>query len=66
MKQFSPYRELQEANPEGRVSASKLIRRGQQSGGKTKVSLFVNNRYEGHAPGTIKAVLDAVEAAEGQ
>jgi uncharacterized protein YecE (DUF72 family) len=66
VKQFSPYRELQEANPEGRVSASKLIRRGQQSGGKTKVSLFVNNRYEGHAPGTIKAVLDAVEAAEGQ
>ena len=61
VKQFSPYRELQEANDEGRVSATRLIRRGLASGGKTKVTLFVNNRYEGHAPGTIKAVLDAVE-----
>jgi len=64
VKQFSPYRELQEANTEGRVSAVKLIRRGLKSGGKTKVSLFVNNRYEGHAPGTIAAVLDEVEAGE--
>jgi uncharacterized protein YecE (DUF72 family) len=64
VKRFSPYRELQEANPEGRVSAVKLIRRGLKSGGKTKVTLFVNNRYEGHSPGTIKAVLDAVEAGD--
>lgn len=66
VKQFGPYRELREANPEGRVSATRLIRRGLKSDGKTKVSLFVNNRYEGHAPGTIKAVLDAVEAGERQ
>ena len=64
VKTFSPYRELKEANPEGRVSATKLIRRGLASGGKTKVTLFVNNRYEGHSPGTIRAVLDAVESGE--
>lgn len=64
VKQFSPYRELQEADAEGRVSATKLIRRALNSRDRTKVTLFVNNRYEGHAPGTIAAVLDAVEADE--
>jgi uncharacterized protein YecE (DUF72 family) len=64
VKQFSPYRELKEANEDGRASAVQLIRRALNSRDKTKVTLFVNNRYEGHAPGTISAMMDAVEAEE--
>ncbi|NJN05316.1 MAG: hypothetical protein HC814_01405 [Rhodobacteraceae bacterium] len=38
-----------------------LARRGLKSGGKQKVMIFVNNRYEGHSPGTIRAVVDQLE-----
>lgn len=62
VKQFSPYREIQDPNPEGRAAAATLVRRGLKSKDKTKVMIFVNNRYEGHSPGTIRAVLDLVES----
>ena len=64
VKTFSPYAELKDPNPEGRAAAAQLVRRGLRSNGKTKVMIFVNNRYEGHSPGTIGAVLDAVEGGE--
>jgi uncharacterized protein YecE (DUF72 family) len=61
VKQFSPYDEIKDPNPAGRAAAATLVQRGLQSKGKTKVLIFVNNRFEGHAPGTIRAVLDQVE-----
>lgn len=56
VKQFSPYSAIAEPNPEGREAAVSLARRGVTSCGRTKVMIFVNNRYEGHSPGTIAAV----------
>lgn len=61
VKQFSPYAELRDPNPEGRAAGGRLIRRGLESRGGTRVFVFVNNRFEGHAPGTIRAMLDAAE-----
>jgi hypothetical protein len=64
VKRFSPYTKVQEPNPEGRAAAAALARRGLKSKGKSKVMIFVNNRYEGHSPGTIQAIIDQVEAGE--
>jgi uncharacterized protein YecE (DUF72 family) len=58
VRQFSPYQEIRDPNVEGRAAAAALARRGLRSGGKTRVTLFVNNRYEGHSPGTIVSILD--------
>lgn len=62
VKQFSPYGEIQDLNPAGRAAAAALVKRGLLSKGKTRVLIFVNNRFEGHSPGTIRAVLDQVES----
>jgi uncharacterized protein YecE (DUF72 family) len=62
VRAFSPYQEIQDPNPAGRGAAVVLARRGTQSGGRTKVMLFVNNRYEGHSPGTIISILDQLSA----
>ena len=64
VRQFSPYQEIRDPNVEGRATAAALVRRGLRSGGKTKVTLFVNNRYEGHSPGTIVSILDQLHAEE--
>jgi uncharacterized protein YecE (DUF72 family) len=64
VKRFSPYASVQEPNPAGRAAAAALVRRGVKSGGRTKVLIFVNNRYEGHSPGTIQAVVEQADADE--
>lgn len=56
VKQFSPYREIAEPNPDGRRAAVSLGQRVLNSNGTAKVMIFVNNRYEGHSPGTISAL----------
>lgn len=58
VKLFNPYAELKEPNAAGRQAAAALVRRGLASQGKSRVLIFVNNRFEGNAPGTICAVLD--------
>lgn len=58
VKLFTPYGELKEPNAGGRAAAVALARRGLASQGTSRVLIFVNNRFEGHAPGTISAVLD--------
>jgi len=58
VKFFSPYQEIKEPNLKGRAAAAMLARRGLKSRDKSKVLIFVNNRYEGHSPGTIVSVLD--------
>jgi hypothetical protein len=55
---------VQEPNLEGRAAAVALARRGLVSKGKSKVLIFVNNRFEGHSPGTIEAIIEQVEAAK--
>jgi len=61
VKKFSPYREIQDPNPEGRVAAVSLAKRVLQSKGKSKALIFVNNRFEGHSPGTINAIVSELE-----
>jgi uncharacterized protein YecE (DUF72 family) len=58
VQRFSPYTEIKDPNPEGRAAAAKLVQRALKSKGKTKLMLFAGNRFEGHSPGTIRAILD--------
>jgi uncharacterized protein YecE (DUF72 family) len=64
VKQFSPYTGIKDPNPTGRAAAAGLARRGLSSNGKSKVMIFVNNRYEGHSPGTIQAIVGQLVAGE--
>ena len=54
--QFSPYREIQEPNPEARAALRNLIARARQRHEPSYI--FVNNRLEGNAPQTIEALVD--------
>ena len=56
VKLFSPYTRVQDANPAVRRTLRELIA-GARSTGRRGL-IFVNNRLEGNAPGTIEAVLD--------
>ena len=64
VKLFSPYDRLKEPQPEGRAAAAKLIRAVQQAGQPKRVFVYVNNRFEGNAPGTIEAILEQATAVE--
>lgn len=57
VKQFSPYSEIKDPNQEGRAAAVALAKRALKSKGKTKAMLLVGNRFEGHSPGTINAIV---------
>jgi hypothetical protein len=50
-----------EVFPLGRAAAVKLIRRALRSTGRTKALIFVNYRFEGHSPGTMNAIVSALE-----
>jgi len=64
VKKFSPYSKIQDANPEGRAAAVELARRGLKSKGRTKVMVLVGNRYEGHSPGTVNAIVEVLDGDE--
>jgi uncharacterized protein YecE (DUF72 family) len=53
---FSPYKEIQDENPEARESMRVLIGRAREN--KQFLFLFVNNRLEGNAPLTILSLVD--------
>ena len=59
VKKFSPYSEIQDPNPEGRKAAVKLARQALKT--KNSAMLFTGNRFEGHSPGTIAAIIDELE-----
>lgn len=59
VKQFEPYREMQDPIPETREALRDLIQRA--LGHQNPSFVFVNNRLEGNAPGTIEAVVDTLE-----
>ena len=53
---FSPYREVQDPNPEIRDALRVMIERARDS--HRMAFLFVNNRLEGNAPGTIISIVE--------
>jgi len=57
VKMFEPYDRVKEENPEARAAGKALIAEGQAAGPKRKTFIFVNNRLEGNALGTIAAIL---------
>jgi uncharacterized protein YecE (DUF72 family) len=60
VKQFSPYDRIQDPNPEARAAAIKLTVRAVHAKGKALI--FVNNRFEGHSPGTIAELAAELES----
>ena len=56
VKQFQPYREIQDPNPEARASMRVMIGRAREN--RQWLFLFVNNRLEGNAPATILSLVD--------
>ena len=58
-KTFEPYDSIKEENPDAQAAGKALIAEGQAAGPKRKTFIFVNNRLEGNALGTITAMLEA-------
>lgn len=58
---FEPYQLVQEPNVSARDAMKGIAEEGRRR--KIPVFLFVNNRLEGHAPTTIEAVADRLEAS---
>ena len=56
MRQFSPYKEIQDPYPEGRQALRDIIAGARSSG--LPAYIFVNNRFEGNAPATIEAIVE--------
>ncbi len=57
VKTFEPYERVQEPNEAARGAMKELIERARRK--KQLAFLFVNNRLEGNAPETIRAVVDS-------
>ena len=56
--QFAPYDKIQDENPEGRQALRDLIERMKEE--RRTSYIFANNRFEGNAPETIRAVVDEI------
>lgn len=56
VRQFSPYSEIQDPNPETRHAVRAVIEHAKQR--RIPAYLFINNRLEGNAPGTIQAIVE--------
>jgi uncharacterized protein YecE (DUF72 family) len=53
---FSPYTTVQDPNPEAREALRALIQKARQQ--RLEAYIYVNNRLEGNAPGTIMAIVE--------
>lgn len=62
VEQFSPYAHVQDPNPESRAAIVELAERARRE--RQPSYIFINNRFEGHAPGTMEAIADALEPEE--
>ncbi len=56
VKSFEPYQQIQEANENARAGMIEIVTHSRTR--KKPAFLFVNNRLEGNAPGTIEAVIN--------
>jgi uncharacterized protein YecE (DUF72 family) len=54
--QFAPYNRIQDENPEERKALRDLIQRMREE--RRAAYIFVNNRFEGNSPETIRAIVD--------
>lgn len=58
VQRFSPYDRVQDPQRETRAAVAQLIRQARDTGRPRPLWLYVNNRFEGNAPGTIAAILE--------
>ena len=58
---FAPYTQVQEPDLEARAAGAELIAEGQAAGPGRKTLIYVNNRLEGNALGTLEAMVDGAE-----
>jgi uncharacterized protein YecE (DUF72 family) len=58
VKAFEPYDSIKEVNPEAREAGKALIREGKTTTPGKRTFIYVNNRLEGNALGTIQALLE--------
>ena len=65
VKGFQPYNQTKEVNAPARKAGAKLIQDGKKKKNK-RTFLFVNNRLEGNALATIKAMLDIADGMAGE
>jgi uncharacterized protein YecE (DUF72 family) len=63
VRSFEPYERVQEENPGAREALRQILQRAQRI--KQPAFVFVNNRLEGNAPGTIDAVTADLPLDEG-
>lgn len=56
VERFAPYREVQDPNPGARDAMRRIIGRARKE--REEAFVFVNNRLEGNAPGTIEAITE--------
>jgi hypothetical protein len=56
VQMFSPYEEIRDPNPQGRIAIRDLIERARSQG--IAAFVFVNNRFEGNAPRTIESIVE--------
>jgi uncharacterized protein YecE (DUF72 family) len=56
VEKFAPYKTIQDPNPEARAALRQIIARARQL--RQEAYIYVNNRLEGNAPGTIEAILE--------
>jgi len=56
VEQFAPYNKIQDENPEGRKALRDVIKRMREE--RRSAYIFVNNRFEGNSPETIRAVVE--------
>jgi len=61
VKRFSPYARLQDPYPEGVAAGARLLRTALDNPKRRPTFIFVNNRFEGNAPRSIRRMLDALE-----
>jgi hypothetical protein len=58
---FSPYERIQDPFPEARAAGATLIRQGLAAAPGKQTFIYVNNRLEGNAVSSIKAMLAQAE-----
>ena len=59
VKTFQPYDAIKEENPEARAAGRALVAEGKAAGPQKRTFIFVNNRLEGNALGTIAAMMQS-------
>ena len=65
VKAFSPYDQVRDPQPETRAATADLMRSALRAGRPRPLWVYVNNRFEGNAPGTIAAILDTLSPEIG-